>query len=197
VCQVHQITQIIESEEELKAVIDPRRRRILEALREPGTAASVARLLAEPRQRVNHHVKELARVGLLRNAGERRKGNFVEQLYVATARTLVLSPRLSWGDAEPRRQALADQASLDRLVRFGDEVQADAAVLLGRAAFDGDSIASASVQATIRLPDANARAAFLDEYLDLVRQLVERHADSDGEQYTVGFVTYPSVRNQS
>jgi len=194
---MRQITQVIDSDEELRAVADHRRRRILEALREPGTAANVARLLAEPRQRVNHHVKELARVGLLRRAGERRKGNFIEQLYVATAPTLVLSPRLSWGDAEPRRQALADQASLDALVRFGDEVQADASVLLDRAAFDGDSIASASVQATIRLADADARAAFLDEYLDLVRQLVERRADSTGEQYTVRFVTYPSVRNQS
>lgn len=194
---MHQITQVIESDEELRAVTDSRRRQILEALREPGTAANVARLLHEPRQRVNHHVKQLARVGLLRRAGERRKGNFVEQLYVATARTLILSPRLSWGDAEPRRQALADQASLDSLVRFGDEVQADASVLLDRAAFDGDLIPSASVQATIRLPDADARAAFLDEYLDLVRQLVERHADSGGEQYIVGFVTYPSVRNRS
>lgn len=194
---MRQITRVIETEEELRAVTDNRRRRILDALREPDSAASVARLLAEPRQRINHHVKELARVGLLHNAGERRKGNFVEQLYVATASTLVLSPRLSWGDGEPRRQALADQASLDALVRFGNEVHADAAVLLDRAAFDGDSIASASVQTTIRLRDSEARAAFLDEYLDLVRQLVERHAAPDGEEYAVGFATYPSVRNQS
>jgi hypothetical protein len=152
----------------------------------------VARRLGEPRQRVNHHVRELAKAGLVAPAGERRKGNFVEQLYQAEAGTFVLSPRLTWGDRE-RLRAATDQASLDELVRFGETLARDAAALLDRAAFDGDDIPSAAVRATVRLPDANARAAFLDDYLAAVRELVERHAHTEGPAYTVGLVVHPTV----
>ena len=188
---------MVDSIDEIQALTDRRRLRILEALREPDTAAGVARLLDEPRQRVNYHVTELARVGLLERAGERRKGNFVEQLYRASARTLVLSPRLTWGDEQRRDRAIAEQGSLDALLCFGAAVQSDAAVLLDRAAFGGQSVPSASVQTTIRLSNDEARNAFLQEYLDLMAGLVERYASSDGPALSVGFVTYPVVQEDT
>jgi DNA-binding transcriptional ArsR family regulator len=186
---------VLEQPEQVRALTHPARLRVLDALREPDSAAGVARRLAEPRQRVNHHVRELAKSGLVVDAGERRKGNFVEQLYVAAAGTFVVSPRLAWGDRE-RLRAATDQASLDHLVRFGETLCRDAAALLDRAAFDGEEIPSAAVRATVRLPDAHARAAFLDEYLALVRDLVERHARSDGPEFTIGLVVHPTVEEE-
>lgn len=181
---------VLDTSEQLAAVTHPARLRILDVLRVPDSAAGVARTLGEPRQRINHHVRELAKVGLLVEAGERRKGNFVEQLYEATAGTLVVSPRLTWGDGS-RLRAIADQVSLQHLIDCGERLQRDAAGLLDRAAFDGAEIPSATVEATVRFRDAEARAAFLDEYLAFTARLIEKHARSEGETYAVTLVAYP------
>jgi DNA-binding transcriptional ArsR family regulator len=183
-------TVVLETPGQLAAVTHPTRLRILDVLRVADSAAGVARTLGEPRQRINHHVRELAKVGLLVEAGNRRKGNFVEQLYEATAGTLVVSPRLTWGDGA-RLRAIADQVSLQHLVEVGERLQRDAAGLLDRAAFDGAQIPSATVEGTIRFPDAEARAAFLEDYLTLTARLMEQHGASEGEAFTVVLVAYP------
>ena len=183
---------VLDTSEQLAAITHPTRLRILDALRVADSAAGVARQLGEPRQRINHHVRELAKAGLLVEAGERRKGNFVEQLYESAARTFVVSPRLTWGDGA-RLRAIADQVSLEHLVNFGERLQRDAATLLDRAAFDGDEIASATVEATVRFADAQARAAFLDEYLAHTAALVEKYAVRDGESYAVALVVHPTT----
>jgi DNA-binding transcriptional ArsR family regulator len=186
---------LVDDAEQVRALTHPTRLLVLDALRDPDSAAGVARRLGEPRQRVNHHVRELAKAGLIVDAGERRKGNFVEQLYVAAAGTFVVSPRVAWGDRE-RLRAATDQASLAHLVSFGETLARDAAALLDRAAFDGEEIPSAAVRATVRLPDARARAEFLDEYLEIVRDLIERHARPDGPEFTVGLVVHPTTEEQ-
>jgi DNA-binding transcriptional ArsR family regulator len=180
----------VEDPEGLQALAHPVRVQVLEALREPSSAANVARRIGHPRQNVNYHVKELQRAGLVRQVGERRKGNFVEQLYQAVATTFVVSPRAVWGD--PRRtQAMRDQFALERLVHLGERLERDAAVLLDRAAFDGDEIASASVDVEVRFASEADRAAFLDEYLATVGPLLEKYGHRDGLPYRVALVAYP------
>ncbi|BCB77543.1 hypothetical protein Pflav_039530 [Phytohabitans flavus] len=131
--------------ETLQVLAHPIRLRILAALRSPASAAVVARGIDQPRQKVNYHVKELERAGLVRRVGERRAGNLMESLYQAVAATFVVSPRVAWTD--PRRVgALADQVALESLVATGERLQRAAAQLLDRAAFDGEQIASAAVE---------------------------------------------------
>jgi DNA-binding transcriptional ArsR family regulator len=184
---------VLDTNEQLAAIAHPTRLRILDALRVADSAAGVARRLGEPRQRINHHVRELAKAGLLVEAGERRKGNFVEQLYESCAGTFVVSPRLAWGDGA-RLQAIAAQVSLERLVEVGERIQRDAAHLLDRAAFEGAEIPSATVESTIRFAEAGARAAFLDEYLALAGRLIERYAAPRGDAFTVALVVHPTTQ---
>jgi DNA-binding transcriptional ArsR family regulator len=182
--------QTIADPEALQALAHPLRIRILDALRRPDSAAGVARRLGEARQKVNYHLKELDRAGLVSRAGERRTGNFVETLYQAAARTLVVSPRAAWGD--PRRlTALTEQTSLEHLVTLGERLQRDAAVLLDRAAFDGDEIPSAAVEVEIRLAGADDRAAFLEEYLAAVGPLLRRYGQQPGPPYRIALAVYP------
>jgi DNA-binding transcriptional ArsR family regulator len=168
----------------------PMRLRILALLREPSSAATVARALGEPRQKVNYHVKELERAGLVRRVGERRSGNLVENLFQAVASTFLVSPRLAWGD--PRRTAaLAEQVALENLVTVGERLQRAAALLLDRAAFEGEQIASAAVEAEVRLADDAQRAAFLREYVAAVGPLLKKYGDADGNPYRVVLAVHP------
>ena len=75
----------------LHALAHPLRIRILEQLREPASAAEVARRLNESRQNLNYHLKELARGGLVRRTGARRAGGFTETLYQANADSVVVT----------------------------------------------------------------------------------------------------------
>jgi hypothetical protein len=89
--------------------------------------------------------------------------------------------------------AIADQVSLEHLVEFGERVARDAATLLDRAAFDGEQIPSAAVEAKVRFADAETRTAFLEEYLELTARLIDRHAGRAGDAFTVGLVVHPAV----
>jgi hypothetical protein len=173
------------------AATHPVRAALLAAMREPTSAASAARATGQSRQNAAYHVRELARLGLLRHAGQRQNGNFVEQLYVAAAPTLVVSPRSTWGDDPRRPDVLAAQLSLGQLVAHGEQLQRDAAVLLDRAAFDGEEIASASVAADVRFASETDRSRFLREYLEMLGELTRRHATRDGEPYRVVIAAYP------
>ena len=134
----------------------------------PDSAAGVARRIGQSRQAVNYHVKELRRAGSCAGRASWRKGNFVEQLVEAVGGTFVVGPRLAW--SEDRRAALRSQLALDQLVTVSERVQRDAGVLLDRGVLDGAEVPSASVVVGIRFADEQAVAAFLAEYVTLVRE---------------------------
>jgi DNA-binding transcriptional ArsR family regulator len=177
----------------LQVLAHPIRLRILAALREPTSAAAVAREIGETRQKVNYHVKELERAGLARRAGERRAGNLVESLYQATAATFMVSPRLAWVD-RPRITALAEQVALENLVGVGERLQRAAALLLDRAAFGGEQIASAAVEAEVHLADPAQRNAFLAEYVAAVGPLLKKYGAAQGESYRVVLAVHPGPK---
>ena len=184
--------EVLDNPETVAALAHPLRVQILDALREPDSAAGAARKIGEGRQKVNYHVQALVDAGLLRSAGERRNGNFVEQLYESVAGSFMVSPRLACGD-DRRVQALRAQVPLEHLVHLGERVQHDAIELLDRAAFDGEEIASATVEATVRFANEDARASFAKEYLDAMKPLLKKYGSRNGEAYNVALAVYPKV----
>jgi hypothetical protein len=103
-----------------------------------------------------------------------------------------LSPRLTWaGPARP--EALASQVSLERLVGVAERLVRDAVVLLDRAAFDGEVIPSAAVEAEVRFGDEKTRAAFLGDFVAAVGQLAKKYGAKSGEPFRVTFAAYPNV----
>ena len=181
---------VVEGTDELAALAHPLRVRILDVLRSPASAAAVARAVGQSRQNVNYHLKELERTGLVRRAGEQRKGNFMETLFESVAPTILISPRALWGD-EQRAEALKAQLSLENLVLLGERLGRDASVLLDRAAFDGEEIASAAVEAEVHFANETARAEFMREYLAAVGPLLTKYGRRKGTHYRVALAAYP------
>ncbi len=175
----------------IEALAHPIRRRVLEALRSPSSAASVAREIGLPRQKVNYHLKELARANLVRATGERRKGHLIEKLYEAVAGTFLVSPKVAW-DNENRERVLNEQISLRHLVAVGAQLQQDAIGLVDRAAFDDEEIPSASVEAEVYFADEQARSGFMEEYLASIGPLLTKYGAKEGRQFRVVLATYPN-----
>jgi len=185
--------EVLDDPEQVAALAHPLRVAILDALREPDSAAGAARRIGEPRQKVNHHVKALVDAGLLRSVGERRNGNFVEQLYESTARSFMVSSRVA-NRGDRRVEALRSQLPLEHLVELGEHVQRDAVELLDRAAFEGEDIPSLCVEAEVRFADDASRAAFMQEYLAALKPLLKRHGSKHGDAFRVAVAVYPGRR---
>jgi DNA-binding transcriptional ArsR family regulator len=176
----------------LRALSHPARVELLERLREPASAAEVARQLGQPRQRVNYHLKALDEAGLVEKVGTRRQGNFVESLYRASASAFVVAPEVAW--SHPRRtEALRRDHSLNALVEVGSRLQHDAAALLDHAAFDDRKVASATVAAETRFASEEERAAFLREYLEATRALIDKYGGRRGAGYRVVLAVHPKI----
>ena len=184
--------EVLDNADQIAALAHPTRLAVLDALRSPNTAAGVARALGLSRQAVNYHVKALLDAGLIRLAEERRKGNFIEQVYESVAGAFVVSPRVAWSGGR-RVEALARELPLEHLVKLGEALQRDAIELLDRAAFDDEDIPCASVDATVHFPDEAARAAFVDEYLTAVRTLAKKYGARQGDVYRVAVAVYPDT----
>jgi DNA-binding transcriptional ArsR family regulator len=90
---VPQVTLIDDADRALLA-LSPVKRQLLAALREPGSAASLAKRLGLPRQQLGYHLRALEQAGLVRLVEERRRRGFVERVLVATAHDYVLDPAM-------------------------------------------------------------------------------------------------------
>jgi len=65
---------------------------MLQLLHEPDSASGVARRMKLPRQTVNYHLRELEKEGFVEFIEQRAKGNCLERVVRATARSYVISP---------------------------------------------------------------------------------------------------------
>ena len=165
----------VDDQHRAAAVLDPLRLRILQALGEPDSAAGLARRFRLPRQRVNYHVRELARAGFLRRAGRRRKGNMVERLYVATARSYILSSELL-GQLGNHIKEAEDRFSAGYLLAVTSRMQSE----LGRAVRDatdqGKRLATLSISSDLRFESSQQRSKFAQELQQAILDVIGRSA---------------------
>lgn len=183
-------TYVVQSPEQAMALLNPLRAEILSRLAEPASASEVARGINEIPQRVNYHLKALEKVGLVRRVGSRQVRNLVEVLYLAIARTYVLSEGLNW--AGNTVQQMKDQGSLAHLVQTAERMKRDALMLMERSD-QQEEIPSATLDTRIQLASAEQRSAFVEEYVQLVNQLVKKYqtAQEGQETYQVVLAVYP------
>ncbi|GAB2551330.1 ArsR/SmtB family transcription factor [Nocardia heshunensis] len=158
------------------ASLDPIRSRILAALTEPGSASMLAARLDLPRQKVNYHLKELERYGLVELEAERRKGNVTERVFRATAASYVISPGVL-GAVTPDPAKSPDQLSARWLLALGSRLVQEVGTLLTGAARAQRRVATFGMDAQVRFASAADRAAFAEELATTVAALVARYHD--------------------
>jgi len=174
----------------------PIRRRILEALAEPGSASTVARSLGIARQLAAYHVRRLEAGGYLELVREERRRGCTERVVCRTAQYLVASPEVL-GGVDPSR--FKDKFSSGYLIalatRMAQEV-GEAQVAAERAGRPLPTL-SADVEVSLRSPEE--RQAFADELLDAVARLVARyhHPDHpDARRYRLVVGAHPIRRSR-
>jgi DNA-binding transcriptional ArsR family regulator len=176
---MHEIA-VIEDPEAAAVSLDPIRSSLLAALSEPSSATMLAGKVGQPRQKINYHLRELERHGLVELVEERRKGNVTERLMRATAASYVISPS-ALAALAPDPDDAPDRLSARWLLSLAARVIREVGTLVTRAAAAKKPLATYAIDAEIRFASASDRAAFAGELADAVTSLVAKYHDQDAQ----------------
>lgn len=167
------------------------RRLVLEHLLEPISAAGLARRLSIPRQRLNYHLRQLEKDGLVECVQERRKGNCTERLLKATARVFVIVP-----GAPGQPDASTDPFSVAYLAAASARTLQDIAELESRAQAEGRRLTTLTIETEIRFASTASRVDFAADLADAVARLTAKYHDPAapaGRRYRLLAAVHPAA----
>jgi DNA-binding transcriptional ArsR family regulator len=177
-------------------VMDPVRRSLLAALREPASAGGLAATVSLSRQRITYYLGSLQKAGLIDQVGEKQWGGITERMYQATAASYAVSPEVL-GELAGSPRAVGDKLSAHFAIALASRVIHEVGALLGRATTDRRRLATLSLDTTIRFATAADRKAFADELAADVRALAATYHRADaasGRDHRLVVLAYPVNR---
>ncbi len=172
----HRVEVVLEAPRAV-VMLKPPRPEILEHLREPDSASGLARRMGVPRQRLNHHLRELEKAGLVELVEERRKGNCLERVVRSVARYFVISPRALGAVGADAPESLRDRFSWSYLTAIAGKALSDLATLRRRADRAGKRLATFTLETEVRFASAEARHGFTEELANAVAKLSAKYHD--------------------
>ena len=185
--------EVIEDPAAAAIAVEPVKSRILAALVEPASAATLAARLGIARQKVNYHLRSLEDYGLVEVSEERAWGGLTERVMVASAASYVVSPvALGPVAADPGRPT--DRLAASYLIALAARIVREVSSLMRRARDAGKRLATLSVDTEIRFKSAADRAAFSKELTEAVTALVARYHDAStpgGRAHRLVIVAHP------
>lgn len=171
---------VIEDPAAAEVTLDPIRARLLGMLAEPSSATMLAGRVGMPRQKVNYHLRELERHGLVRLVEERRKGNVHERLLQATAQAYVISPA-ALASVAPDPGRSPDRLSARWLLALAGRLVQDVGALIVGAAKARKPLATFAMDGQVRFASASDRAAFAQDLAAAVTSLIGKYHDESAE----------------
>lgn len=178
------------------SVLDPARRKLLALLAEQADSATgLSKRLRQPRQKVNYHLRELEKSGLVRLVEERKKGNCTERVVCATATHYLVSPEIL-GMLGPDAASARDRFSWATLVTSAARAIRDLATLRRRADGVGKNLPTLSLEAEVRFASPAAMNAFAEDLANEVARLVAKHQDDkapSGRVFRFFLGSYPVI----
>ena len=177
--------------------LDPVRARLLAELAEPGSATMLASRVGLARQKVNYHLRELERHGLVELVEERRKGNVTERLMRATAGSYVISPA-ALAAVQPDPSRSPDRLSARWLLAVAARLVRDVGALVSGATRAGKRVATFALDGEVRFASAADRSAFAEELASAVTALVSKYHDESaegGRPHRIVVAVHPSVKS--
>jgi len=184
---------VVRQPERAATLLHPLRKRILEALAEPGSASTLARRLDEPRQKINYHLRELEQHGFVELVAEKRKGNCLERIVQATATAYLIDPDVM-GTLGDTPQEAQDRFSSAYLIATCARVIHDVAEMRRRAAGVGKPLPTLTLQSDVRFRSATERNAFTEELTEAFAGLVAKYHDDNaprGRLYRFALGAHP------
>jgi DNA-binding transcriptional ArsR family regulator len=173
-----------------RARLSPLRRRVLEGLAEPASAVGLAVRLGETRQRVNYHVRELEKAGLVELVEERRRRGCIERVVRATARAVVVEPEVI-GDLDTVAET-QDRFAAEMLLAITARALGDVAGMRAKADAEGRRLVTFAIEADIGFERPADIERFADALAERITDLAPQFDSGKGRRrYRVLVGGYP------
>ena len=180
------------------ALADPIRRQILQRLTTPGSAASIARELGLPRQRIGYHMRELEKHGFVETLREERKRGCIERVMRRTADSLVLAPD-SMSDDKLHPKSVKDRFSSLYLIAMASQMLREVTEAQAGASEEDKTAPTFSLQVDVRLATHQDKTAFAEELgREIGRLAVKYHQPQSraGRNFRVVVGSYPAPQTR-
>lgn len=165
---------LIETVRRARALLTPGRLDLLRLLREPMSAAALARQLAAPRQKINYHLRELEKEGLVVCIEMRRKGNCQERILQAAAQAYLISPGLL-GSMAPPAAEVADRFASSSLIAACARAATDVAALGRRASDNQQQPATLTLSSELSFANSAELDRFGVELTEAIATLIAKY----------------------
>lgn len=178
------------------AMMNPLRMQILEHLREPNSAAGLARILDMPRQQLNYHLRELEKNELIELVEERRKGNMTERIVRATSKSYMVV--LNTAKVNP--EEVQDKFSAAYLLSAATQLIQDVAVLQSGAQKAKKKLPTFTLQTAVKFASPEQLHAFTEELAKAVAKLAVKYQneeDPNGRSYQFHVFSHPTLKKQA
>jgi len=177
--------------------LHPIRRKLLERLTAPDSASGLARKLDLPRQKVNYHLRELERAGMVEPTGEMRQRRGCEERIVrAVSAGYLIDPTALGLGAAPDPDDVRDRLSATYLIALAARAIRDIATLRKRADAVGKKLPTFSMHADVRVASPEALNAFTEDLANAVAQCIAKHHDdsaADARLFRLIVGSYPTI----
>ena len=190
--------ELVDESVRAATLLNPMRLRILDALREPGSASTVARTLGLPRQKVNYHLRELEKAGFLDEIEERRAGNCIERIVRARATHYLINPDVL-GRLAADGGSVEDRFSSAYLIAVAAGLIRDVAAAQQKAVKAKKRVATFALQSDVRFATAENRRAFTEELANCVARLIAKYHDDEsagGRAFRFLIGAYPAISRE-
>ncbi|MEU4195106.1 helix-turn-helix domain-containing protein [Kribbella sp. NPDC026611] len=181
--------QYVDEPEKVRLALSPIRRRLLELLREPASATQLAATLDLPRQRVNYHLRELEKAGLVELVEERQRRGFTERILRASS-GLFVDPGVVGGAFTQ----IQDQYAAEHLVEVAAGTVRDVARMQSAAEADGKRLLTFTLETEVRFAEPGDVHRFTDALTEAVRRVVAEYDSESGRPYRLIAGGHPAPR---
>lgn len=172
-----------------RMLLDPLKRQVLDALRQPHSAASLARSLEMPRQKLGYHLRALEAAGLVRLVEERRRRGFTERILLASTDAFDVATDLLAGPVFAQ-----DRYASTYLVQAAAAVMRDVARMQTAADQAGQRLLTFTIEAELGFAHPGEIELFSKALGEAVGQLASRFMPGENRRlYHLIAATHPAT----
>ena len=180
----------------IRAALSPIRRRLLDRLRTPASATELAAEMALGRQRINYHLRQLEKAGLVHLVEERQRRGFVERILAARADAFIIDPAvMGSGRSALKRAAAQDSFSAEHLIDTAGSVVREVARMRSRASAEGTRLLTFSIDTEVSFATPEAFERFTTELSASLARHAARFNTPGGRRYRVVIAGHPGVNH--